>query len=228
VNRSTLAALQLADSALPIGRFIHSLGLEALLDSDPLLGAEELVELVESVVVHAIGPLDGVAVCAAHAAGEANDLAALLELDRRLAAFKLTPASRAFSTSCGQQLASLALTLVQAPVSLTYFRAVEKGDSPGNLAVVEGVTAQGLGVDRDSAVLIDLRGAAAGLLSAAVRLGRLSAFRAQRALRELEPALAEAATEAVGLSLDELRSFSPELDVYALRHQRAETRVFAT
>lgn len=228
MNRSILPALQLADSALPIGRFVHSLGLEALLEGDPHLGEDELVELVESVVVHAIGPLDGVCVSAAHAASERNDVAALVDLDNRLATFKLTPASRAFSTSCGRQLASLALSLVRAPVCVKYYRAVEIGDSPGNLAVVEGVTAQGVGVDRDTAVLIELRGAAAGLLSAAVRLGRLSAFRAQRALKELEPALAESAAEAVGLSLDEMRSFCPELDVYALRHDRAETRVFAT
>lgn len=228
MNRSFLAALQLGDSALPIGRFVHSLGLEALLERDALAGPEELVELVESVVVHAIGPLDGACVSRAHAAAERNDVAALLELDRRLTAFKLTPASRDCSTSCGRRLASLALTLLRVPVCMEYFGAVEAGESPGNLAVVEGVAAQGLGVERDAAVLIELRGAAAGLLSAAVRLGRLSAFRAQRALHELEPALVEAAAEAVGLSLDDLRSFSPELDVYALRHRRAETRLFAT
>lgn len=228
MNTSLLPALQLGDSALPIGRFVHSHGLEALLESDPVLDQDELVELVESVVVHAIGPLDGVCVAGAHSLSERGDVTGLIELDRRLAAFKLTPPSRAFSVSCGRQLAALALSLVGAPAPQEYFRAVQAGATVGNLAVVEGVAAQALGVDRDAAVLIELRGTAAGLFSAAVRLGRLSAFRAQRALKDIEPVLLETAAEAIRLSLDEIRSFSPELEVYALRHDRAEARLFTT
>src|SRR5207249_116248 len=60
-----LAALQLADSALPVGRFAHSAGLESLVAAGSP-GEEELYELAESHVVSSVAPLDGAALAHAH------------------------------------------------------------------------------------------------------------------------------------------------------------------
>src|SRR5262249_13195602 len=92
-DSALLAALQLGDSALPIGRFAHSYGLETLLEDDPGAGEPEIGELVETLVIESVGPLDGVAVAHAHRA--AGDVAVLLRLDRALTARKLFSPSRA-------------------------------------------------------------------------------------------------------------------------------------
>ena len=81
---------------------------------------------------------------------------------------------------------------------------------------------------RRDAVLLELRGAAAGLLSAAVRLGRLSPIRAQVALLALRPTLELTADEALARDVDGLRSGAFELEVHSLAHRRAETRFFST
>ena len=101
-SASFLAALQVADSALPIGRFVHSYGLEAWLRRHGDVEPETLAELVEAVVCEAVAPLDGVLVACAHAA---EDLATMLELDALATARRLAPSSRAASQSCGRQLA---------------------------------------------------------------------------------------------------------------------------
>lgn len=223
-----LGALQLADSALPIGRFVHSNGLEALLQDDAAAGEETIADIVRVFVTECVAPLDGVVLAHAHRATDAGSVERLVELDLLLETFKTTPAARLASTSCGHRLVALAPLLVDSPTVAELSRLVAGRRTPGNLAVVDGAVACALGVDREAAVLIELRGAAAGLFSAAVRLGRLSALRAQGALRGLEPPLHTAAAEALRAPIDLLRAAAPELEIYALRHRRADARLFMT
>ncbi len=220
-----LAALQLADSALPIGRFAHSAGLESCVLENEDVTPEAILELVESFVVLGVGPLDGVAVAHAH---DARSLDLLLDLDRILTARKLTPLARRASSACGSRLAALAPRLVAASPLSAFCEEVRNGETDGNLPVVEGAIAAALGVQRDEAVLIELRGATAQLLSAAVRLGKLSATQAQEAHRELAPTLLRVATEALELPISAMRSTVPELDIYSLRHEQVEAPLFMT
>jgi urease accessory protein len=221
-----LSALLLGDSALPIGRFAHSHGLEGFLAAERELPEESLLELVETAVLESAGPLDGAACALAHRAGTQLDVRALVELDRRVTARKLCPASRKASTSCGRRLAALAPLLVHGAAVEAFAAKVAASEAEGNLAVVEGVVGCALGLSGRQAVLLSLRGFAASLLSSAVRLGRLPALRSPVLLRRAEPALLEATTEAIAAA--DLRSTLPELEIFALAHRRADARLFAT
>lgn len=221
-----LAALQLADSALPIGRFVHSYGLEAWLRDRAVVQPETLMELIEASLCDAVAPLDGVLLARAY---EASSIPELIALDSRLTARKLTPPARSASQSCGRQLAALAPKLAPSDTLIAQLaRAVRGNETDGNLAIVEGSLARALGTPKREAVLVELRSAAAGLLSAAVRLGAISPLRAQTVLAELAPALARAGDEALTLGTDELSATTPELEVFALAHSRSDARLFAT
>jgi urease accessory protein len=228
MDAALLAAFQLGDSALPIGRFGHSLGLESLLADDPDANEGVIVEIIETIVVESVGPLDGVAVAHAHRAASKDDLAALLRLDRAVTARKLTTASRIASTSCGRGLAALLPVLTEAAVAQKLAGRVIDGTTDGNLPVVEGALAHGVGIDCLTAVLLDLRSAAATLLSVSVRLGRLSVSRSQAALVHLHAPIARAARDALETQLDEMRSVALEAEVASMTHRRRDARLFMT
>jgi urease accessory protein len=220
-----LAALQLADSALPIGRFVHSHGIEAWLQREEDAGEPELLELVESAVAESFAPLDGVVLVHAHRAATLDEL---LELDRALTARKLTAPARAASRACGRQLATLATGLTGDDLVAAFAGAVRERRTDGNLAVVEGTVTRALGLSAEQALLLELRGTASGLLSAAVRLGRLGPVRAQAMLVALAPAIGRSAAAALEAGLDDIRSTGVELEIAAMSHRRAHARLFAT
>jgi urease accessory protein len=221
-----LVTLQLADSTLPIGRFAHSLGLESWLTAEPTADEGTIVETVESLLLESVAPLDGAAVALAHDA--ADDLPSLLRLDRAVSVRKLTAASRLASTSCGRNLAALVPLVWQAPAAAAFAACVTEGTADGNLAVLEGALTHDLGIHQRSAVLLELRGTVAALLTVPVRLGRLPVSRSQVALASLHGAIERAADVALATTLCEMRSFAPEFEIAAMTHRRRDARLFAT
>jgi urease accessory protein len=228
VKPDVVRLLQLGDSALPIGRFVHSSGLEALLAHDPGLRGAQVAEVVQSHVIQGLARLDAVAVAEAHRRLSARDLEGLIELDRGVTARKITASARLGSRTCGRQLASLAPSLARDPTLGELCERVHLGQSDGNLAVVEGAVAAALSLPIDWAVLLMLQGSAASLLSAAVRLGRISATGAQLALRECEAAVIRSAQDALSSGWPVVFADAYELEIHAMRHELADSRLFMT
>jgi urease accessory protein len=225
-DRALLGALQLSDSALPIGRFVHSHGLEAWSREHPRPRPGELAELIEASVCESFATLDVAVLAHAH---RARSIESLLSLDSALAARKLTPSARTASQTCGRRLAALAPQLAPADrLAAELAELVRSGETDGHLAVVQGALARALGLSTRAAVLVELRGAAATLLSAAVRLAIVAPTRAQVILAELAPALADAAERALTVALEELSATTPELELYSLVHARHDGRMFQT
>ena len=77
-------------------------------------------------------------------------------------------------------------------------------------------------------MLLELRGSAVALLTAAVRLGRLTTAHAQQALTNLGPALVEGLSTALALPVEAMRSVGPELEIAAMAHAYRDARLFAT
>jgi urease accessory protein len=222
-----LAWLQIHDSAFPSGRFVHSNGVESWLSINPHASVDEICSLAMAFVMYSAGTLDAVATAYAWAA---SDCDVLIELDDLLTSHKLSENARTASQTCGRQLAILLLKLnfpTWSPAA-DYLSAVSNGQAAGNLAVVEGTSQHALGIDQHDAVLGSVWSAHSGILSAAVRLGRLGSVRAQKELLLHRDELVRLAFEAVGTPIDEMYSAVIELEICAMQHETRSARTFTT
>jgi urease accessory protein len=223
-----MGLLRLADSALPVGGYTLSHGLESYAAAGLVTDPTDLETLLLSYFVDALAPTDAVACAAAWTAAVAGDLPAVAAVDHRLHALKLAREGREAATRTGRRLLALAAAWDQPPALAAYREWVRQGRAPGCYAVVYGVAAAGLGAPRAAATAAYLHAALLGLLAAAQRLTSLDHERAQAILHRLGPVLAEATERALATDWPAMGSGAPELEIMAMRHERAFVRLFAS
>lgn len=221
-----LGVLQLADSFFPSGLYTLSHGLEAFIQHDLVTTADDLEPLLRTYVEHLVGPADGVAIVHAHRAALLEDLTALCQVDRRLTAVKLTRESREAAMRIGKRVLATALSLANKPILQAYMNAVEEGEAPGNAAIAYAATAAALAVPPREATLAALYAFAVGLLGASMRLIRVDHVQVQGILARLRPHLIRVVDAHVDTPLEEMRSWTPLIDIMAMRHEQAHVRLF--
>lgn len=212
--------LQTTDSLFPTGAFSHSGGLEGLTGEGILRTAEDAERAIEEILRHSFARVD-LPVCGlAHRAALAGDVAALVNLDGLVHSLKAPREAREASQSLGRRR----LRIVQ---SLEEFRhRVEEDRTVGHQAVVTGMHGALEGISREETMLAFAYGTAAGLVSSAMKLLPLGQTRAQALLSRLGASMAETVRAADGLGPEDLGSFLPLLDIAAMRHEVARTRLF--
>lgn len=229
-----LLALQFTDSSFPSGMYTLSHGLEGLAQRGEV-DARRLPEVLHSMLRHAIGPADSVALALAWAATHEHggrDTDALLDsvtrIDRRLHATRLTRELRDGATRAGKQVLDLAAELLDDPVVSAWNAHVRARRSPGSQSVVMGVVYARGGLDQRDAVAADLTAVVISLAGAALRL-RLADHRSAQALvLGAAPVVEEVADAAVGTVLEDLGGFAPVLDLASCHHENSDARLFAS
>lgn len=238
--RSSLLALQQADSFFPSGAVAWSWGLETLV-ADARLGAPAVTlvgrrqrgqrhnrsgqvrAFVEGQLRHRWNSFDRAFLDAAWQA--ADDLPALMMLDAQVEALTLAEELRLGSRRVGQSLLGVHVALGTQGAA-PYQHQVLAGATPGHLPVVQGLIWQKLGMHRVHCQMAAAHGLCTGLVSAAVRLGVMGHVDAQRVLTDIQPLLLELLTQAP-LAADDACGFTPLAEIAVMRHETQDLRLFA-
>ena len=224
-----LDALQLSDSMFPTGMFASSSGLELMFERGMVTTARELSELCRTMIRHQVGTADCVALAGAYDAAARPDAALVERFDAACASMKTVQEAREASARSGVQLCRCVAGFCGGGHLGGYLDSIERGGASGVYPVALGVCCHALGIGREKAALILLHGFAAGMTGAALRLGMIQHFEAQKVIHDLKPAMAEAAASAgMAGGVSDMRQFCPHAEILQMAHQRMDAKMFIT
>lgn len=222
----TMELLQMTDSTFPVGTFSFSNGLETASYERFVTDTESLREYTRSVSRQGAFT-DGIAALHAYRAALDGDMSRIRAIDHRLMMFKLNDEARLMLTRMGKKLSELAVKLIPDNPLLTQWLAdINSGATSGSYPVTQGLLFAVRGVDEESLFASHQYGVINMVLAAALRCVRVSHYDTQEILTELNhevPALYERARS---LTMDDLHSFVPEMDIFASLHEKGVMRMF--
>lgn len=259
---SALHWLQFSDSALPVGAFSFSNGVETAVHEGLVRTPEELEQLVRS-ALRAMASLEGVAALESFRCVQAmrreqtmsckrpeetpnpkespsteeststkkspsteETLQQLRRIDRRLLAFKLNEESRQMSLRMGKKWVELGASLLPHPLLRRWKEEISAQRSPGNQAVAQGVLFALAGNRAEELFATLCFGVMNQMTGAALRCMKISHFETQRILFRLSEEVTPLYEEVQPLSLHEMHSFAPQLDLLASLHEQGPLRMF--
>ena len=218
-------ALQFGDSMFPVGGFAFSSGLESAIQKRVVTDAETLHAYARTAVEQAAMG-DGIAVVWAHRAAAADELGELVRIDERVYARKLSGETRTMSVRMGKKFAEMSAEVVGAPLLKAWRERIDTGATPGCYPVSLAVNFAAQGLAARDAFVVHQYGVAAMILSAALRLMKISHVDTQRILYRLD-AGADAAYEAAAAArLADMAGFAPLIEILAAVHVKAHVRLF--
>lgn len=222
---SLLNGLRFVDSFFPSGGYAFSSGLEAAVQGGAVRNAEELSHYVVEVLTTGVGEREAVAVGLAHDAYLSGSLESAVEVDRELEAMKLGRESRTASRQMGRQVIRLAASQqARHPLIEDFLALVEAEETPGHLAVCVGLTLAATGWSKEETIAAFLYQTATGYVAAAMKLLPIGQREGQRLLESWIEVIERVSHKAARQRM--LQSWSPVHDIYAMRHNRLESRLF--
>jgi urease accessory protein len=216
-----LRLLQLGDSALPIGGYSQSWGLEAAVERGLVRDPAELESWVRGWLSHAVAPCEGVVVAAVCRAVANDEWDSVARADELLAVSLAPVTLRNASREMGEQLRSLAESW---PWAESAIRNPQSAIS--HHAVVFAILAASAGAGSREALAVYLHQSALGVIAAGVKAVPVGHTHGQQILARLHDDIAELARDFADAELETAGSFCPALEILCHAQGRLYTRLF--
>ncbi|WP_036485705.1 urease accessory protein UreF [Myxosarcina sp. GI1] len=226
INRQ-LALMQLSDSFFPSGSYTLSHGLESLVQNGLVTTAEDVKQFLDILLHNKIGTCDLVALIHAYRGILSNNLEAIKTADRELFTRTLIQTNREAQIKSGRALLMVASSTWQDVwlESLKQLTATKQIYclQPTVFAVVSRVA----GLTESEAAIAFLHSLTTGLLGAAIRLGAIGHINSQQILTSLSEAIATVYLKAKSMTINEMSSCTPQIDLAQMQQQKLRMRLFA-
>ncbi|WP_218082860.1 urease accessory protein UreF [Anthocerotibacter panamensis] len=217
MSTTLFALLQLCDSALPIGGYSHSWGLETWVQEGVLTSGREVEAALQTLLYQSIAPQDGLACALAHRYGTQGELENFQRLNQYLSASRWALEPAQGSRLMGERLKRLVL-------ELGWVDPFPAGEH--HHAAVFGWLTGILEIRCAEAVTGYLFNTLNSHVSACVRLIPLGHTEGQKILARLQPTLQELVPVCLGGELEDLSGFAPLHEWACKEHESLYSRLF--
>jgi urease accessory protein len=218
---SLLRLLQLTNSALPVGAYSYSEGIETLVERGQIKDRQTLEHWLERELRYGAIRVEAAVMQRALSSAKIGDLESLVAWNYWLSAARETEELRQQSWQMGYSLLRL-IEDIQPEIA-----PLEPACGyPTNYAIAFGLIAAYWQIDPLEAILGYLHGWTFNLINAGVKLIPLGQTAGQKLLLDLHPTTIEVAREILTLKNDELSSCSWGLSLASMAHEIQYTRLF--
>jgi urease accessory protein len=224
-----VSLLQLSDSFFPTGLYTTSNGLETLFYEGKIKKPKHVKDFIKTYLLQQVGPIDCTAVGNIYDHIHNLDLSKILMTDQILHSTKLVQEVREASVRSGIQLLKcVGSFMLHNRILNQYKRKVMAGKATGVYPVSFAIVCNSLNIPKYKAGLIMLYGFTSSIVSAAIRLGMLQHFEAQKIIHDLKPSIISSLQNNMDKPLSNMWQFAPVLDIILIKHEQMDSRMFIT
>lgn len=221
-----LAVQQLLDSALPIGGFSHSFGLETMVQEGRMNSSEQLYRYVSAMLLQSWASSDAMVIRAVYRDAPEQAWEKLFAAERLVHCQRISSETRSGVEKMGRRLLQLAAAihpqLDWAPVA----SAVKEGRCHGSHPLAHGYACWLLGVSEEQAIQGYLYTCIVMCINSALRLMPIGQTEGQSLIARLTPLTGQALETALALEPEEAHSNMPLAELAMIRHERLYSRLF--
>lgn len=222
-----LSYTQLLDSALPIGGFSHSFGLETLVQLGIVERPEQLKQYIETMLFQSWAPVDAMAVKAVYLYAPRRDWTSLWAVDRTQHVQRAAVETREGVVKMGRRLQQLARAMYPEMNWDPVAEAIRSGKCFGTHPLIHGWISHELEVPLTMAAEGYLYNCTMTCINSGLRLMSIGQTEGQKLLASLLPVISEAWRSAESLDpLEDGFGNTPSADIAMMRHEALYSRLF--